>query len=180
VPGVITGAIVLAAVTSLPNAVAAIFLARRGRAAATLSEALNSNTLNVLAGLLIPAVIITSPGLGGALRIAVWYGILTAATSPWPSPAGESTAAAAPSSSPLTSSSPSPSSPAPSGRLPRSPALSSPEATRRTSPPAEYRFAPAVPGRLPVLREEQASGRSPARHRRGVRCGAGQQEAGTA
>jgi cation:H+ antiporter len=80
VPGVITGAIVLAAVTSLPNAVAAIFLARRGRAAATLSEAFNSNTLNVLAGLLIPAVIIASPGLGSALRIAVWYGILTAAT----------------------------------------------------------------------------------------------------
>ncbi len=33
VPGVITGAIVLAAVTSLPDAVAAIFLARRGRGA---------------------------------------------------------------------------------------------------------------------------------------------------
>ena len=32
VPGVITGAIVLAAVTSMPNAVAAVFLARRGRA----------------------------------------------------------------------------------------------------------------------------------------------------
>jgi cation:H+ antiporter len=80
VPGVITGAIVLAAVTSMPNAVAAIFLARRGRTSATLSEAFNSNTLNVLAGLLIPAVIITSPGLGGALPIAIWYGVLTAAT----------------------------------------------------------------------------------------------------
>ena len=80
VPGVITGGIVLAAVTSMPNAVAAVFLARRGRASATLSEAFNSNTLNVLAGLLIPAVIITSPGLGGALRIAIWYGVLTAAT----------------------------------------------------------------------------------------------------
>jgi cation:H+ antiporter len=80
VPGVITGAIVLAAVTSLPNAVAAVFLARRGRASATVSEAFNSNTLNVLAGLLIPAVIIASPGLGGALRIAVWYGVLTVAT----------------------------------------------------------------------------------------------------
>jgi cation:H+ antiporter len=80
VPGVITGAIVLAAVTSLPNAVAAVFLARRGRGAATLSEALNSNTLNVLAGLLIPAVIIASPDLGGALRIAIWYGVLTVVT----------------------------------------------------------------------------------------------------
>jgi len=80
VPGVITGAIVLAAVTSLPNAVAAIYLARRGRASATLSEAFNSNTLNIFAGLLIPAVIIASPDLGGALRIAVWYGVLTVAT----------------------------------------------------------------------------------------------------
>ena len=80
VPGVITGAIVLAAVTSMPNAVAAVFLARRGRASATLSEAFNSNTLNVLAGLLVPAVIITGPGLGGALPIAIWYGVLTAAT----------------------------------------------------------------------------------------------------
>ncbi len=80
VPGVITGGIVLAAVTSMPNAVAAIFLARRGRAAATLSEAFNSNTLNVLAGLLIPAVIIAGPSLGGALRIAIWYGVLTVAT----------------------------------------------------------------------------------------------------
>ena len=80
VPGVITGAIVLAAVTSMPNAVAAVFLARRGRASATLSEAFNSNTLNVIAGLLIPAVIIASPGLADALRVAVWYGVLTVAT----------------------------------------------------------------------------------------------------
>jgi cation:H+ antiporter len=80
VPGVITGGIVLAAVTSLPNTVAAVYLARRGRASATLSEAFNSNTLNVLAGLFIPAVIITSPGLAGTPRIALWYGILTLAT----------------------------------------------------------------------------------------------------
>jgi cation:H+ antiporter len=79
VPGIITGAIVLAAVTSLPNAVAAVFLARRGRGAATLSEALNSNTLNVLAGLLIPAVISSRPDLGGGLRVAAWYGALTLA-----------------------------------------------------------------------------------------------------
>jgi cation:H+ antiporter len=80
VPEVITGAIVLAAVTSLPNAVAAVFLARRGQGAATLSEAMNSNTLNVLAGLLIPAVLISGTELGGALRTAIWYGALTLAT----------------------------------------------------------------------------------------------------
>jgi cation:H+ antiporter len=80
VPGEVTGGIVLAAVTSLPNAVAAIFLARRGQAAATLSEAMNSNSLNVLAGLLIPAVIIGGGQLGGGLRTAVWYAVLTVAT----------------------------------------------------------------------------------------------------
>ena len=61
VPGIVVGALVLAAVTSLPNAVAAVYLAGRGRGAAVLSTALNSNAFNVLAGLLIPATLL---GLG--------------------------------------------------------------------------------------------------------------------
>jgi cation:H+ antiporter len=61
VASIVTGGLVLAAVTSLPNAVAAVYLAARGRGSATLSTALNSNALNVLAGLLVPATII---GLG--------------------------------------------------------------------------------------------------------------------
>jgi Ca2+/Na+ antiporter len=61
VPGIVVGALVLAAVTSLPNAVAAVYLAMRGRGAAVLSTALNSNMFNVLAGLLIPTTIL---GLG--------------------------------------------------------------------------------------------------------------------
>ncbi len=58
VPGIVTGALVLAAVTSLPNAVAAVYLAARGRGAAVLSTALNSNMFNILAGLLIPTTIL--------------------------------------------------------------------------------------------------------------------------
>ena len=69
---------VLAAVTSLPNAVGAVFLARRGRGAAVLSEAMNSNMLNVLVGLFLPGTFI---GLGttggGATLVAAWYGCLT-------------------------------------------------------------------------------------------------------
>jgi cation:H+ antiporter len=61
VPEIVVGGLVLAAVTSLPNAVAAVYLATRGRGAAVLSTALNSNMLNVLAGLLIPTAIL---GLG--------------------------------------------------------------------------------------------------------------------
>jgi cation:H+ antiporter len=74
VPEIVVGGLVLAAVTSLPNAVAAVYLAARGRGAATLSTALNSNALNVAVGLLIPAAVI---GLGRpsgqTAIIAVWY-----------------------------------------------------------------------------------------------------------
>jgi cation:H+ antiporter len=65
VPEVIVGALVLAGVTSLPNAVAAMYLARRGRGAAVLSTSLNSNVINVLAGLLIPTTIIGIAGPSG-------------------------------------------------------------------------------------------------------------------
>jgi len=58
VPGIVVGGLVLAGVTSLPNAVAAVYLARRGRGAAVLSTALNSNALNVFAGLMIPTTIL--------------------------------------------------------------------------------------------------------------------------
>jgi cation:H+ antiporter len=61
VPQVLTGGLVLAGITSLPNAVAGIYLARRGRGAATLSTSLNSNVINVAAGLLLPGAIL---GLG--------------------------------------------------------------------------------------------------------------------
>jgi cation:H+ antiporter len=78
IPGIVTGALVLAAVTSLPNVVSAIYLAVRGRASATLSGALNSNTLNVLAGLLVPAAIIGVPATSaGSTLTAAWYGGLT-------------------------------------------------------------------------------------------------------
>jgi cation:H+ antiporter len=80
VPEIVVGGLVLAAVTSLPNAVAAVYLAARGRGAATLSTALNSNTLNVVAGLLLPGALI---GLGApsgqAALVTVWYAALTLA-----------------------------------------------------------------------------------------------------
>ena len=81
VPEIIVGGLVLAAVTSLPNAVSAIYLARRGRGAATLSTALNSNSLNVTAGLLIPATIVgLAEPSGSGLLVAGWYVGLTALT----------------------------------------------------------------------------------------------------
>lgn len=80
IPDIVVGAVVLAAVTSLPNAVAAVYLARRGRGSAVLSEALNSNNINVLCGLLLPAVILgLSVASHGGLVVAAWYTGLTAA-----------------------------------------------------------------------------------------------------
>jgi cation:H+ antiporter len=75
----VVGGIVLAAVTSLPNAVAAVHLARKGRGAAALSTALTSNNINVVAGLLIPGALIglASPSFTGNLTAAS-YLVLTA------------------------------------------------------------------------------------------------------
>jgi cation:H+ antiporter len=79
IPEIAVGALVLAAVTSLPNAVAAVYLAARGRGTATLSIATNSNAINVVAGLLVPAIVV---GLGApsgqTMLVAVWYLGLTA------------------------------------------------------------------------------------------------------
>ena len=78
---IVVGGLVLAAVTSLPNAVAALHLARNGRGEAALSTGLNSNTLNVAVGLLLPAVFIGLTHLSGqGLVIAGWYVGLTALT----------------------------------------------------------------------------------------------------
>jgi cation:H+ antiporter len=75
---VLLGGVVLAATTSLPNAVAAAYLASRGRGAATLAEAMNSNALNVIVGLFVPAIVIGAGHMsGGALTVALWYGGLT-------------------------------------------------------------------------------------------------------
>jgi cation:H+ antiporter len=83
VPEIVIGGLLLACVTSLPNVVAALYLAGRGRGAATLSTALNSNALNVAIGLLVPGTIV---GLGApsgpATLIAAWYlGLTTVALS---------------------------------------------------------------------------------------------------
>ena len=53
---VIIGTLVLAALTGIPNVVAAIRLALHGRGAACVSESLNSNNANLLVGLCIPAL----------------------------------------------------------------------------------------------------------------------------
>jgi cation:H+ antiporter len=78
VPEIEVGGLVLAVVTSLPNAVSAVYLASRGRGSATLSTALNSNALNVLAGLMLPAAIVGFGSRSGQTTlITAWYAGLT-------------------------------------------------------------------------------------------------------
>lgn len=55
---VVIGTIVLAALTGIPNLLAAVRLALHGRGAACVSESLNSNNANILVGLCIPALIL--------------------------------------------------------------------------------------------------------------------------
>jgi Ca2+/Na+ antiporter len=81
IPDIVVGALILGAVTSLPNTVAAIYLVRRGRGAATFSTALNSNNLNIVAGLLIPATIIgIGQPSGESELVAEWCAALTVVT----------------------------------------------------------------------------------------------------
>jgi len=78
VADMVTGALVLAVVTSLPNAVTAVYLARKGRGAAVLSTALNSNAINATAGLLVPASLTgLGPASGQDILVAGWYAGLT-------------------------------------------------------------------------------------------------------
>jgi cation:H+ antiporter len=75
---IVVGGVVLAAVTSLPNAVAAVYLGLRRRGAAVLSEALNSNNLNVVLGLLLPTAILGLHAGGRSVTVsAAWYLAMT-------------------------------------------------------------------------------------------------------
>jgi len=72
------GVVALAAITSLPNAYAATRLALSGNGTAVVSLAFNSNTLNLLAGIAIPAVVIGGlASASGAMVDIAWLMALT-------------------------------------------------------------------------------------------------------
>ena len=73
VSDVIVGTLVLASLTSLPNLLTAVRLALHGRGAAVASEALNSNSLNILAGVAIPALFVSLGSRTGIETFAVWW-----------------------------------------------------------------------------------------------------------
>lgn len=67
-PRGLVGVLILAALTGLPNTYAAVRLATQGRGAEVVSEAFNSNTINLLVGIGLPALIV---GMGGGGRVEV-------------------------------------------------------------------------------------------------------------
>jgi cation:H+ antiporter len=73
VSDIVLGALVLAALTSIPNLIAAVRLARHGRGAACVSEALNSNNANILVGLCVPALILGFGSASGIETFAVLW-----------------------------------------------------------------------------------------------------------
>jgi cation:H+ antiporter len=64
-PYALVGGVILASLTSLPNAYTAAHLARRERGAAVVSATVNSNTINLVIGLALPSLLI---GMGSAAR----------------------------------------------------------------------------------------------------------------
>jgi cation:H+ antiporter len=77
-PKSLVGLLVLATATSLPNAYTAIRLGLAGRGAALVSETLNSNTINLAAGLVLASVFVTISH-GGFVLDYVWMLVETVA-----------------------------------------------------------------------------------------------------
>jgi hypothetical protein len=70
---VTTGALVIASLTGVPNLIAALTLALHGRGAAVVSEAYNSNSLNLIVGAYLPSLFI-APGSPSVLAgISMWW-----------------------------------------------------------------------------------------------------------
>jgi cation:H+ antiporter len=78
VPDYVTGVLLLAVLTSLPNAFTAVRLGLHGRGSAVLSETLNSNTINLVAAVAIPALIVGLGDFSGLVAVdLVWLLVMT-------------------------------------------------------------------------------------------------------
>jgi len=72
IPDVLIGTLVLAVVTSIPNAYTGVRLGLARRGSALVSETLNSNTINLVGGLAVPALFVSVVAGGLARADAVW------------------------------------------------------------------------------------------------------------
>ena len=69
----IIGVLVLALFTGIPDVITAIKLALDGKGISVMSEALNSNNLNILFGICVPAIIFGLGTLGSLTIFSVWW-----------------------------------------------------------------------------------------------------------
>jgi cation:H+ antiporter len=77
----VVGLFVLAVVTSLPNAFTAVRLGLAGRGEALVTETFASNTINLTAGVLVPALFVAVAGTGGGIGLDLaWLLGMTVAT----------------------------------------------------------------------------------------------------
>jgi len=69
----VLGTLVLATLTGIPNALAAIRLAVQGRGAAVVSETFNSNSLNLIVGAYVPTLFVTAGPMSASGRMVLWW-----------------------------------------------------------------------------------------------------------
>jgi Ca2+/Na+ antiporter len=77
VPHVIVGVLVLAPLTSIPNAYTGVRLALENRGSALVSEALNSNTINLAGGIVVPSLFVGLGALSASVRIDLAWLVAT-------------------------------------------------------------------------------------------------------
>lgn len=73
VPEILVGSLVLAFLSGLPNLYTAVLLGLRGRGRAVVAETLNSNTLNVVVGISVPALIFGVEEASSSVRVEAWW-----------------------------------------------------------------------------------------------------------
>lgn len=77
----VLGVVLLGPLTSIPNAQTGVRLGLAGRGEALVGEALNSNTINLAAGVIVPSLFVTLVAGGSAAHLELWWLIgMTAAT----------------------------------------------------------------------------------------------------
>ena len=80
-PHTLVAVLILAPLTSVPNAFTAARLGLAGRGAALFSETLNSNTINLVFGIAVPALVVTVISRTGEAKFAfVWLIVMTIAS----------------------------------------------------------------------------------------------------
>jgi cation:H+ antiporter len=84
IPEGIVGMLLLAGITSLPNAYAATRLALHGRSAVLVSETFNSNSINLVVGAAVPVLVLSLVGtLGGLVPDLAWLLVMTLVVLAW-------------------------------------------------------------------------------------------------